>query len=78
MKTKLILSGLIILCFVFAVIGLFGLGVYIREIFNSYGSNDKSLLYWYLIFLFAGIISSKISIAIGVFAYRFWNMRKEK
>lgn len=42
---------------------LFCLGVYIREVIVSFSANDKSLLFWYLPFLFTGIISGVATIA---------------
>lgn len=61
---------LILLCAVFSVIAVFGIFVYVREIYLSVGSNDKSLLYWYLPFLFAGIIFAVLAVVTGSLAYK--------
>ena len=47
---------------IFFLIGIFCLIIYVQEIFNSFNANDKSLLFWYLPFLFVGIISFGISL----------------
>ena len=61
---------LILLSAIFSVIAVFGLFIYAREIYLSVGSNDKSLLYWYLPFLFAGIIFAVLAVGTGLLAYK--------
>ncbi len=58
----------IILCVIFSFIAIFGLYFYIREIFIASGSDDKSLLFWYLPLLFAGVISAPLAAGAAVVA----------
>jgi hypothetical protein len=62
--------ALVALCVVCSLVAVFGLFVYVREIVLSIGSNDKSLLFWYLPILFIGIIALKIALVAGRGAYR--------
>jgi hypothetical protein len=56
-------KALLILLFAVSVfVSFFCLFIYTREIFNSFSAADKSLLYWYLPFLFVGLISTRVAI----------------
>lgn len=44
------------------ITGVFCLFIYGQEIINSFNENDKSLLFWYLPFLFVGIFSCIIAL----------------
>lgn len=58
-----------IVCLIASSVSVFGLYVYGREIILSIGSNDKSLLFWYLPFLFAAIIALPVAIQTGKSVY---------
>jgi hypothetical protein len=58
------------LCLLCAFVTVFGFYFYGREIILSIGSNDKSLLFWYLPLLLFGIIALKIALWAGKAAYR--------
>ena len=62
--------ALVAVSLVCSFITLFGLYFYGREIILSIGSNDKSLLFWYLPLLLFGIIALKIALWAGKAAYR--------
>jgi len=56
------------LCIAFTFSACFGLYFYIREFFVSSGSDDKSLLFWYLPLLFMGVISVPLAGCAGLVA----------
>jgi len=59
----MLIKTLLTLLFVVSVfVSFFCLFIYTREIFNSLSLADKSLLYWYLPFLFVGVISARLAI----------------
>lgn len=62
--------ALVAMSLVCSFITLFGFYFYGREIILSIGSNDKSLLFWYLPLLLFGIIALKIAVWAGKAAYR--------
>jgi hypothetical protein len=61
---------LITVCLFCSLVTVFGFYFYGREIILSIGSNDKSLLFWYLPLLLFGIIALKIALWAGKTAYR--------
>ena len=70
LKKTLLVPGLYI---VSLLLGVFALGCfygYGREVIASFGSNDKSLLFWYLPILFMGVIAAQGAIASAVIAWR--------
>jgi hypothetical protein len=58
------------LCLLCSLVTVFGFYFYGREIILSMGSNDKSLLFWYLPLLLFSIIALKIALRTGTAAYR--------
>jgi hypothetical protein len=58
------------LCLLCSLVTVFGFYFYGREIILSMGSNDKSLLFWYLPLLLFGVIALKIAVRAGTAAYR--------
>ena len=62
--------ALVAMSLVCSFITVFGFYFYGREIILSIGSNDKSLLFWYLPLLLFGIIALKIALWAGKTAYR--------
>ena len=66
----LTIAVLISVCLFCSFVTVFGFYFYGREIILSIGSNDKSLLFWYLPSLLFGIIALKIAVWAGKAAYR--------
>lgn len=69
MKIVTIIAATII-CIAFSFTASFGLYFYIREFFMSSGSDDRSLLFWYLPLLFMGVISAPLAAGAGLVAYK--------
>jgi hypothetical protein len=67
-----------IVCIVFSFAASFGLYFYIRQCFISSGSDDKSLLFWYLPLLFMGVISTPLAAGAGLVAYKTIRSLSEK
>lgn len=77
MKLRLFEGFMILAALLFAFIAVSAIGIYIREIFRSFGQADRSLLFWYLPILFAGIFSGIIAASAGVAAYRSRSNRED-
>ncbi|MCB1949641.1 hypothetical protein [Nitrosomonas sp.] len=70
LKKVLVILLMGVVCLMTAIVSIFGFYVYGREIILSIGSNDKSLLFWYLPFLFAAIIALPVAIRTGQSVYK--------
>lgn len=66
---KVIILSMCILCLLFSIGAIFGLYIYSLGIIEALNSNDKSLLFWYLPFLFGGLISGFVAIGTGFLVY---------
>ncbi len=55
-----------VVCILSAALGLFCLFIYARTIIETWGASDRSLLFWYAPFLFAGMILAIVSGAAGL------------
>lgn len=66
----LFIVALVALCLFCSFVAVFGFYFYGREIVLSFGSNDKSLLFWYLPLLLFGVIALKIALRTGRAAYQ--------
>ena len=69
------LLGWSLLALVTGLIGLFGVGVYLFTVIDSIGEADRSLLFWYLPFLFAGLMALPVA---WLAVRKLWAERGEK
>ena len=70
-SSMVIILLLMILCLVATVAAVFGWYFYGREVVLSIrGDGDMALLFWYLPFLFVGIIALQGAVGSGIFVVR--------
>ena len=67
---RLLVLGLYLVALLSGMIALACFYAYGREVLNSIGSNDKSLLFWYLPILFIGIFASQGAFICAMLARR--------